>query len=214
MAKTLRIKNLITALLLTTSTALFAQDIQLPSPDTKQPSASVVEALLTRHSVRNFSTQELSLQQISNLCWAATGMTRDNDHRTAPTSRNKKEIRLFVFMSKGTYEYLPVENKLVKKTDGDSRQLLTSGQQFVTDAPLTLLMVVDFEKYGADNLRAVKTGCVDAGIVSQNINLYCQSVGLATVPRAMMDTEGISKLLGFSEKQMPIINNPVGFEKR
>lgn len=207
-------KTILSALMLSAVTTAMAQDINLPKPNFKQSSMSVVEALQTRHSVRDFTEQELTIQQISNLCWAACGVSRDNDHRTAPTSMNKKEIRLFVFIKGGTYEYLPVENKLVKKADGDNRALLGNTQPFVKDVPVVLLTVIDFEKYGNDNQRAMKTGCVDAGIVTQNINLYCQSVGLATVPRAQMDIDGISKLLGFTDKQIPVMNNPVGFEKK
>lgn len=51
-------------------------------------------------------------------------------------------------------------------------------------------------------------------LVKEHRILYCQSVGLATVPRATMDAAGISKLLGLTDKQMPIMNNPVGFEKK
>lgn len=207
-------KKLLSAIMLFAAVTAMAQDINLPKPDLKQKSMPVVEALQTRHSVRDFTKQELTIQEISNLCWAACGVSRDNDHRTAPTSMNKKEIRLFVFIKGGTYEYLPVENKLVKKADGDNRALLGNTQPFVKNVPVVLLTVIDFEKYGNDNLRAMKTGCVDAGIVTQNINLYCQSVGLATVPRAQMDIDGISKLLGFTDKQIPVMNNPVGFEKK
>ncbi len=81
-------------------------------------------------------------------------------------------------------------------------------------APVSLLMVIDFEKFGSQDERAVMMGCVDAGNVSENVNLYCQSVGLATVPRASMDTNGIKKLLKLTDKQLPIMNNPVGIEKK
>ena len=109
---------------------------------------------------------------------------------------------------------------------GDNRELMAGGgnktpngkksfrQTFVLDAPVSLLMVIDFEKFGRYDEKAVQMGCVDAGNVSENINLYCQSAGLATVPRATHDTEGIRSLLGLTEKHLPIMNNPVGFEKK
>lgn len=75
------------------------------------------------------------------------------------------------------------------------------------------IFIIDFEIFGSNNEQAMMMGCVDAGNVSENINLYCQSVGLATVPRATHDKEGIRKLLGFTDKQLPIMNNPVGYEK-
>lgn len=203
-----------------------AQDIKLPNPETNQKSMSVVEALKTRHSVRNFdSSKELSNQQLSNLCWAACGMTRDDNHRTAPTAMNRQEIRLFAFTKSAVYEYDAKSNTLVKKADGDHRDLLASGgakpangkggfrQEFVMDAPVSLVMVIDYEIFTHQDEKALMMGCVDAGNISENINLYCQSVGLVTVPRATMDVDGIRKLLGFTDKQLPVMNNPVGFEK-
>ena len=195
-----------------------AQDINLPAPDFSQSSTSTIEALKTRHSVRSFTNKELTNQQLSNLCWAACGQSRDAQHITAPTAMNKQEIRLFVFTKSGAFEYVAKDNKLVKKADGDHRSLIAGGKQFkqdcVMDCPVSLLMVIDFEKFGSQDSHAQMMGCVDAGIVSENINLYCQSVGLATVPRATHDTEGLKALLGLGDKQLPILNNPVGFEKK
>ena len=195
-----------------------AQDINLPAPDFSQSSTSTIEALKTRHSVRSFTNKELTNQQLSNLCWAACGQSRDAQHITAPTAMNKQEIRLFVFTKNGAFEYVAKDNKLLKKADGDHRSLIAGGKQFkqdfVMDCPVSLLMVIDFEKFGSQDSHAQMMGCVDAGIVSENINLYCQSVGLATVPRATHDTEGLKALLGLGDKQLPILNNPVGFEKK
>lgn len=202
------------------ASSVMAQDIKLPKPDMKQQSATVVSALQTRHSVRSFDTnKELTNLQLSNLCWAACGVSRDADHRTAPTAMNKKEIRLFVFTKKGVYEYDAKANTLVHKADGDHRQLMAGSaggfkQDFVTDAPVSLLLVIDFALFGSQNEKAMQMGCVDAGNVSENINLYCQAVGLATVPRATHDGAALSKLLGLTSKQLPILNNPVGYEKK
>lgn len=213
-------KTILLAAIFMASVHMMAQDINLPAPNQKQQSKSMVESLRTRHSVRNFDKKELTNQQISNLCWAACGMSRDDKHRTAPTAMNKQEIRLFVFNSKGIYEYNAKENKLIHKVSGDKRSLLAGNggggftQDFVKDAPVSLLMVIDFDIFGSSNEKAMQMGCVDAGIVSENINLYCQSVGLATVPRATHDSAAISKLLGFTSKQIPIMNNPVGYEKK
>lgn len=213
-------KNILSLLFLCAALSASAQDITLPAPDMSQKSMSVVEALKTRHSSREFAGKELDNQQLSNLCWAACGVSRDDNHRTSPTARNLQEIRLFAFTKSGVYEYDAKGNKLVKKADGDHRALMASNgpgagfkQEFVMDAPVTLLMVIDFEKYGSHDDNAIRMGSVDAGNVSENINLYCQAVGLVTVPRATHDTDGLRKLLGFTDKQLPIMNNPVGYAK-
>ncbi len=217
---------LISIILLTQCTIANSEDIKLPSPDLKENTLSVTEALQKRHSVRNFDkNKSLSLQQISNLCWAAVGISREDGRLTSPTAMNRQEIRLYIFTKQGIYEYDAKENLLSKKVNGDHRDLLVSRnskantnqksfrQEFVLDAPISLLMVIDFEKFGRFDEKSIQMGCVDAGNVSENINLYCQSAGLATVPRATHDTEAIRALLGFSEKHLPIMNNPVGFEK-
>ena len=202
------------ASMLMASLCASAQDIALPAPDFNEKTTTVIEALRTRHSVRSFDQAPLSTQQLSNLCWAAFGMSRDANHRTAPTAMNRQEIRLFLFNADGVYEYDAQGNVLKKKANGDQRALIAAKQTFVLDAPVSLLIVIDFDKYGSSDERAVRMTCVDAGNVSENINLYCQAAGLATVPRATMDIEGIRSLLGFNEKQLPIINNPVGKEKK
>ncbi|MBO7513726.1 MAG: hypothetical protein J6T54_12325, partial [Fibrobacter sp.] len=53
----------------------------------------------------------------------------------------------------------------------------------------------------------------DAGIVSENINLFCAGMGLVTRPRMTMDVPAIKKLLKLSDSQVPLLNNPVGYAK-
>ena len=191
-----------------------AQDIKLPAVNMKQKSASMIQTLAKRHSVREYSSQKLTNQELSNLCWAACGVSRDAQHRTAPTAMNKKEIRLFVMTEKATYEYLANDNMLKEVVKGDNRKLLAAGQDFAATAPVSLIMVIDYNLFGSNSERSVQMCCVDAGIVSENINLYCQSVGLCTVPRGTMDIDGIKKLLKLNDKQQPILNNPVGYPKK
>lgn len=207
-------RKLVFAAMIAVSMSSMAQDIKLPSPNTEKKSTTVVEALKTRHSTREFATTALSNQELSDLCWAACGMSRDDNHRTAPTAMNRQEIRLFAFLKNGVYEYNAKTNTLIKKADGDQRNLIGQRQASINDAPVSLLMVIDYDIFGSTDEHAMYMTCIDAGIVSENINLYCQSVGLVTVPRAMMDTEGIRKLLKLTDKQLPVLNNPVGYPKK
>ena len=78
-----------------------AQNVELPAPQTEQKSLSMVETLKTRHSVRDYDKEKsLTLQEISNVCWAANGVSRDAEHRTAPSAMNRQEIRLFVLQKR------------------------------------------------------------------------------------------------------------------
>lgn len=81
------------------------------------------------------------------------------------------------------------------------------------DGPVILLMVADEKKFGGSDERSKVVMGVDAGIVSENINLFCAGTGLVTRPRMSMDTQAIKELLRLDETQTPLLNNPVGYAR-
>jgi len=192
----------------------FAQDIILPQPH-KSGGLPLGEALALRKSVRSFdSKRDIPVQILSNLLWSASGINRPDGKRTNPTALNKQEIDLFVFSSEGVYYYDYKNNILRKEVTGDHRGLIAGSQTFVKDAPVSILIVADIGRFGKESGHGKLMGAVDAGIVCQNINLFCGANCLATVPRASMDAEGIVKLLKLRPEQLPLMNNPVGYEAR
>lgn len=191
--------------------SLMAEEKALPSAD-RSAGMPVMEAFAKRKSVRNFSGRELSQQELGNLLWAAMGQNRADGKLTAPSCRNFQEIRLFVFGKDGVWEYIPASHSVRQVAAGDHRALVAGGQEFVKSAPISLVMIADMTKFGKADERAKMMAAVDAGIVSENISLACAGLGLATVPRATMDSAAILKLLGLPENHMAIMNNPVGFE--
>lgn len=59
--------------------------------------------------------------------------------------------------------------------------------------------------------RNMNFGLIDAGIVSENISLYCTALGLGTVccaPRMQM--EEIARAMGLSEQEIPVLYHPIG----
>lgn len=170
-----------------------------------------MSALHNRHSVRKFDNRDLSAQDLSNLLYAAMGRNREDGRRTAPSCRNFKDIRLFVFDKSGVCEYIPDTHSLRRICDGDHRSILAAGQEFVNTAPVVLVMVSDLTKYGEINERARFYAAVDGGIVSENINVAASGLGLGTVTRGMMDADAVLKLLGLEDGHMVILNNPVGY---
>ena len=82
---------------------MYAQDlkaIKLSSPD-KNRGSSVMKALSDRHSDREYAAKELSLQDLSDLLWAANGINRPDGKRTAPSALNKQDIDIYVIMKEG-----------------------------------------------------------------------------------------------------------------
>lgn len=214
--------NRLLTLLTTIAMAITATSAQtvLPTPTHAADGMSLDAALQQRRSIREFDpTRRVDLQTLSNLLWAAAGINRpDEGKRTNPTALNSQEIDLYVFCDKGVALYDYANNALVSVAEGDHRALVagTAGafiQDFVLDAPISIVMVINLNKFTIPADSGLKMGYVDAGIVSQNINLFCAANGLATVPRATMDSDGIRRLLGLDETHVPAMNNPVGYAK-
>jgi len=88
-------------------TSLQAQSlkaIKLNAPD-KTRGASVMKALADRHSEREFANKKLSLQDLSDLMWAAIGINREDGKRTAASALNKQDVDVYVLMEEGAYLY-------------------------------------------------------------------------------------------------------------
>lgn len=194
-------------------TACAQQVTKLPQPDMKRKTLSVMESFEQRRSIRSYSDKSISVQDLSDLLWAAQGKNSDDGRLTAPTAMNRQEIILYVFTEKGVCLYDPQEHTLTQVADGDHRNLIAGRQEFAQAAPLSLLMVADMDKFGSNNQHAQQMVCMDAGIVSENINIFCAAAGLATVTRASMEHKALQKLLGLKDTQLPLINNPVGYTK-
>ena len=182
-----------------------AQDIKLPAP-TKTGGKPLMEALNERQSDRDFSDKELSPQTLSDLLWAAYGFNRE-DKRTVPSSQNRQEMDLYVFLKSGVYFYDAKAQKLILKVKGDN-QAKTGSQPFVAVAPVNIVFVANLDK--ASNRDAA---LIDCGFISQNIYLYCASEGLISVVRGSVNKTAIRQLLEFGGKQEVLLAQTVGYKK-
>lgn len=198
------------------SAAAFAADkvVKLPKPNLNRNGA-VMKALSERQSTREYASKALSLADLSDLLWAANGINRsDSGKRTAPSAMNKQDVDVYVVLPEGTYLYDAKNHQLNLVAEGDHRGAVAGGQAFVKTAPVSLVLVSDISRFGdAKSARNQLMGAMDAGIVSQNISLFCSSANLATVPRASMDFDQLKKVLKLKETQMPMMNHPIGYFK-
>ena len=190
-----------------------AQNVKLPKPD-KNVSMTLYQALQQRKSVREYSTKDIDDMKLSQLLWAAVGINRPDGHLTAPTAINAQDITVYVCRKDGAYLYVAKDNTLQKVSDKDLRKSVASAQAFAADAPISLVIVTDNAKFrGGSTNGPTISGAIDAGYVSQNIDLACEALGLCTVPRATMDKEALKKELKLTDSQNPILNHPIGYKK-
>ncbi|MCU0457607.1 MAG: SagB/ThcOx family dehydrogenase [Bacteroidales bacterium] len=188
------------------------QDIRLNAPDMER-GLTIMKAFGRRASATSFSQEELSLQDLSDLLWASNGINRpESGKRTAPTAVNAQDVDIYVLLKTGAYLYDHKTNSLRGIAPGDNRKLVSDRQTNFAGAPVMLVLVSDISRFrGDDNDRKLSWAAMDAGIVSQNISLFCAGTGMVTRPRASMDFEGLKKLLNLTATQYPLLNNPVGY---
>lgn len=183
---------------------------KLPEPS-RVKGKNIMEAFANRASVREFDTQELDLQEIADLLWAANGINRPAEgKRTAPTAMNTQDIDVYLVNSKGAFLYDAKAHALVLINSGDYRSAVAGSQQNFAKAPIFLVIVSDVARFQrGDEGQKMTWAAMDAAIVSQNINLFCAGVGLKTRPRVWMETEKLKEILKLKETQRPMMNNPV-----
>jgi nitroreductase len=127
---------------------------------------------------------------------------------------NAQDIDVYTFMKSGVYLYNAKKNCLDFIVDGDHRALIAGKQENFARAPIICLLVSDISRFpsGEDTLKLV-WAAEDAGIVSQNISIFCASVGFDTRPRASMDQQKLREILRLRDSQHLMLNNPVAYKK-
>lgn len=193
-------------LVLFSTSALLAEDIRLPEPR-RSGGMPLMEALAQRRTERDFSSEPLPPQMLSDLLWASFGINRPDGKRTAPSARNMQEIDIYVALPEGLYLYDPAENKLTHVLDDDLREQV-GRQPFTQRAPVGLIFVADESRMRGDKAFYA---AVDTGYISQNTYLFCASEGLHTVALGMVDKPLLHRLMGLREDQKIILTQPVGF---
>jgi SagB-type dehydrogenase family enzyme len=175
----------------------------------------LMEALSARKSTREFSSEEISPQTLSNLLWAGFGINRpESGKRTAPSASNWQEIDIYVATSKAVYIYDAKSNQLKSVVSGDLRPDF-GRQAFVKTAPVVLAYVADYSRMGkASQSNKDFYSAVDTGFISQNVYLYCASEGLNTVVIGIFDREKFSQQLLLKPEQKIILTQPVGYPKK
>jgi hypothetical protein len=229
--KYLRFRFLLTSLLVAGCCAPLAYSAELPAgaklpAPQKTGGKPLMDALAARATSRDFTpdTPALSRQQLSNLLWAAYGVNRPDGRRTAPSANNLQEIAVYVLLAEGAFLYNAPEHRLDpvvapgKSRVGDIRELAGS-QAFAKNAPVTLLLVADFAKRGGADANpetdaaARELQGVNAGLIAQNIGLFCASEGLIGGVRMSLPREKLSAELGLAKTQRIVLAYSAGGKK-
>ena len=120
------------------------KDIILP----KHPAnvkVDLVTALEQRKTVREYTSQKISPEDLSTILWAANGINRPDGKRTAPSAHGKQYIDIYVVTDTGGYLYDAPGHQLKLILNANVKSKM-SGQGHVTKASHILVLVTDMEK--------------------------------------------------------------------
>lgn len=180
-------------------------------PPTQDGGMPLMEALRKRQSQREFATDALTEQQLSDLLWAAGGINRPAPGgRTVPSAMNAQELCLYVALPQGLFRYEPGTHALELLSASDVRAV-TGYQDFVDLAALDLIYVADHARMAlVPAARREAYAFAAAGAAAQNVYLVCASAGLATVVRAWFDRDALSGAMGLGNDEQLLLAQTVG----
>jgi SagB-type dehydrogenase family enzyme len=186
----------------------------------KKGSLSVEEAIDRRRSVRDYAKAPLTMEQVSQLLWAAQGTTAGGT-RATPSAGATYPLEIYLVagdvtgLDAGLYRYLNSSHKLVKVNAGDMRKSLCEAalsQAPIEKAPAIIAIAAKYERTaGRYGNRAQRYVHIEVGHVGQNIYLQCESLSLTTVAIGAFDDAKVKKALGIAEEPLYIM--PVGKKK-
>lgn len=191
-----------------------AATIALPAP-MREGRMSLEEAISRRHSVREFTQEPLNERELSQLLWAAQGITRRDGYRAAPSAGALYPLELYVATPTGLYHYRPHEHQLKRWSDRDLRPAIYRAgleQEFLLEAPAVFVMAAVYERTGQKygQARTPRYVHMEAGHAAQNLLLEAVALGLAGVPVGAFDDDELRRVLSLPADHRPIYLLPVG----
>lgn len=196
-----------------------AETIGLPPPNTAGP-MSLEETLQKRRSVRDFLKAPISLADVSQLLWAAQGITHAEGLRTAPSAGALYPLEVYVLagnvhdLPAGIYHYLPFRHRLEPIRLGQFRANIAAAalhQNWLEDSEAILIFAAvesrTIGKYGSRGIRYIH---MEAGHAAQNVLLQVVALGLGCTPVGAFNDEQVAKTLGLPREQKVLYLLPIG----
>jgi SagB-type dehydrogenase family enzyme len=194
-------------------------NIKLPPPE-YNGNVSVEKALLGRRSIREYKDTSLTLNEISQLLWAAQGITDPRGFRTAPSAGALYPLEVYIVIGNvkdlpdGIYKYKPRGHELVMIVKGDKRAELSAaalGQSSVKDGAAVIVIAAVYERTtGKYHERGIRYVHMEVGHAAQNIYLQSVALNLGTLVVGAFDDREVKKTMNMADNEQPLCIMPVG----
>jgi len=193
--------------------------IALPAPSVSG-AISVEQALAERRSIRQLRPDPITLEHLSQLLWAAQGVTDPKGFRGTPSAGALYPLSVYAMVGSvaslgpGLHRYVPDDHGLVVLGDTDLRLSLVEaafGQAWMRAAPVILVITgreaTTRRKYGD---RAPMFVAIEVGHAAQNVYLQSHVLGLGTTAVGGFDRAEAHRVLGLPEDEDVLLLMPVG----
>jgi len=194
-----------------------AAEIKLVSPQ-KEGGMNLWEAIRKRRSVRDFMNEPISQADISQLLWAAQGITKKimgSELRAVPSAGALYPVETYLIIHNvedvepGIYHYNVQNHSLERISAGDFRAQIAQAaldQEFLAEANVVFVWTAVFErskwKYKE---RAYRYVYLDAGHIAQNLALAAVSLGLGSCQIAALYDDEVNELLGVDGREESVL---------
>jgi SagB-type dehydrogenase family enzyme len=185
---------------------------------------SVEQAIKHRRTIRSYLSKSLTLEQLSQIFWAAQGITEDRGYkRSAPSGGALYPMDIYAIvgdngvqgLKAGIYHYDPHNHSAVLIVEGDFRKDVARtalSQMWMASAPLNLVITSEYRritrKYGA---RGERYAMIEAGHIGQNIFLQAEALGLRAGIVGAFHDDDIIRVMNIARSHEPLIILPVGY---
>ncbi len=190
--------------------------IKLPKV-AKRGDLTFEEVSSLRRTRREFGEKAIPLRNLSQLLWAAQGITDPGKvKRTTPSAGATYPFQVFASvkdceeLSDGFYRYIPQTHHLELLREGNLTERIKEAcfnQSFLESVKVNLFLVAEYEKttdaYGD---RGVMYVHIEAGHIAQNVLLQSESLGLGAVPVGAFDNEKIKEFLNLENETVYILS--------
>jgi SagB-type dehydrogenase family enzyme len=191
------------------------REVRLPKPKEKG-ALSIEETLKQRRSVRDYKKGSLSLEEVSQLLWSASG--KNLYRRTAPSAGATYPLEIYLVVGEveglepGVYHYSISKHSLERIKEQDVRRGVCRAaleQRMIERAPISIIIAADYDRtvehYGQRGIRYVH---MEAGHAGQNISLQAVALNMGTVMIGAFEDKQVKEILGIEEEPLYII--PIG----
>jgi SagB-type dehydrogenase family enzyme len=200
--------------------------IALPKiEELKIPKRDLEEVLLKRRSVRRYSEEPFTIDELAYACYMTQGikeMKERNTFRVVPSAgaRHAFETLLLVNnvigLKKGLYRYIASKHKLLLLSENEKThdQVLEAsyGQKMVVESGMTFIWYANtYRMTYRYQMRGYRYLFLDAGHVMQNLYLIADQLHAGTCAIAAYDDDLMNKALGLDgEEKFVIYLGPLG----